>query len=274
MQSRMDKYAGDEKKKYERSKKNTKLYEEIYDDIYKNRAYKNMEIIDSAKEININRLKNILDDKYDTKQYRTLRKYSIDDIDKDEKPIFNSEKEKVYDINEIIDQAKSKRTFLEEAREKQKYMDFSEFRGKKHSSKYDEMEKEEQELEELINTMAIPKQDETKDALDMFSDLKGSENTIVTNPIDTSFDIPEINEETKTTTEDIRNDLEKTLVKADKTFYTDSNMFTKNDFEDFSTLTRQLKRSSRMKKLVVTLIILIILIAIGVGLYIRFFINK
>lgn len=273
MQSRMDKYSGSEKKKYERSKKNTKLYEEVYDDIYKNATYKNMEIIDSAKEININKLKNILDDKYDTKQYRTLRSYSIDDLDKDDKPIFNNKKEKVYDINEIIDKAKSKRTFLEEAREKQKYINFNEFRGKKYSSKYEEMEKEEQELEELINTMAIPKQDETKDALDMFSDLKGDENTIVTNPIDTSFDLEET-QNTKTTTEDIRNDLEKTLVKADKTFYTDSNMFTKNDFEDFSTLTRQLKRSSRMKKIFITLIILIILAAAGALAYIKFFMNK
>ena len=122
MQSRMDKYANVSKKRYERSKKNTKLYEEVYDDIYRNTTYKNMEIIDSAKEININKLKNILDDKYDTKQYRTLRKYSIEDIDKDDRPIFNERSEKVYDINEILDKAKSRRSFLEEAKEKQKYM--------------------------------------------------------------------------------------------------------------------------------------------------------
>lgn len=264
MQSRMDKYASDEKKRYERSKKNTKLYEEVYDDIYRNTTYKNMEIIDSAKEININKLRNMLDDKYDTKQFRTLRKYSIEDIDKDDKPIFNEKREKVYDINEILDKAKSRRSFLEEAKEKQKYINFSEYRGKKYNSSYDEIEKEEQELEELINTMAIPKQnDETKEALDMFSDLKGSDNTIVTNPIDTSFEVPDVSENTKTSTEDIRNDLEKTLVKADRTFYTDSNMFTKNDFEDFSTLTRQLKRSSRTKKGIIILIVLIALSIIG-----------
>lgn len=264
MQSRMDKYASDEKKRYERSKKNTKLYEEVYDDIYRNTTYKNMEIIDSAKEININKLRNMLDDKYDTKQFRTLRKYSIEDIDKDDKPIFNEKREKVYDINEILDKAKSRRSFLEEAKEKQKYINFSEYRGKKYSSSYDEIEKEEQELEELINTMAIPKQDDgTKEALDMFSDLKGSDNTIVTNPIDASFEVPDISENTKTSTEDIRNDLEKTLIKADRTFYTDSNMFTKNDFEDFSTLTRQLKRSSRTKKGIIILIVLIALSIIG-----------
>ena len=34
MQSRMDKYQTEPTRKYERSKKNTKLYEDVYDDIY------------------------------------------------------------------------------------------------------------------------------------------------------------------------------------------------------------------------------------------------
>ena len=79
MQSRMDRYDLSEKKKYERSRKNTKLYEDIYDDMYKDISYKNMEIIDSAKEININKLKDILDDKYDTRQYRTFKNYDTEE---------------------------------------------------------------------------------------------------------------------------------------------------------------------------------------------------
>lgn len=264
MQSRMDKYQMDTEKKYERSKKNTKLYEDVYDDIYRDTTYKNMEVIDSAKEINIDKLKDMLTDKYDTRQYRTLKNYSIEDIDTFDKPLFDKRRQKVHDINEILNEAKSKRAFIEEAREKQKFMEFTESRGSKYDKRYDEMEKEEQELEELINTMAISNQDnETKDALDMFSDLKGSDNTIVTNPIETSFDV-KIKEAEKTSTEEIKHDLEKTLIKADKNFYTDSNMFTKNDFEDFSTLTKQLKRSSRIKTM---LIILIILIVLGVCSY-------
>lgn len=265
MQSRMDKYQTESSKKYERSKKNTKLYEEVYDDIYRDTTYRNMEVIDSAKEINLNKLKNMLDDKYDTRQYRTLRNYSIEDIDVDEKPLFNKKRQRVHDINEILNEAKNKRTFMEEAKEKQKYMEFTETRNRKYDNRYDEMEKEEKELEDLINTMAIPKQDdETADALDMFSELKGSENTIVTNPIDTSFEVDTTSVKEETKTEDIRNDLEKTLIKADKNFYTDSNMFTKNDFEDFSTLTRELKKSSKTKRII---IIFLILIIIGVCAY-------
>lgn len=269
MQSRMDKYQSSGDKRLERSNKNTKLYEEVYDDMYRDTTYKNMEVIDSAKEINLNKLKDILGDKYDTRQYRTLSNYSIEDIESYEKPTFSRNNKKSYDINEILSEAKSKRAFIEEAKEKQKYMDFTESRN----SKYAVMEKEEKELEELINTMAIPKQSETKDALDMFSDLKGSENTIVTNPIEASFDVDKTDLVSKTRTEDIRNNLEKTLVKADKTFYTDSNMFTKNDFEDFSDLTKELKKSAKAKKIIIILIIIAIL-AVSVFLLLNYFVLK
>ena len=177
-------------------------------------------------------------------------------------------RQKVHDINEILSEAKNKRAFIEEAREKQKYMEFTKGRNSKYDKRYDEMENEEKELEELINTMAMPKiNNETKEALDMFSDLKGSDDTIVTNPIESSFEVTKTKEAStfenkdkeETSTDDLRGDLNKTLVKADRNFYTDSNMFTKNDFEDFSTLTKELKRSNKTKKIVITLIILIIL---------------
>lgn len=255
MQSRMDKYGTYEEKKYERSKKNTKLYEEVYDDMYRDTTYKNMEVIDSAKEINLNKLKNMLDDKYDTRQYRTLKNYDIEDIDIDDKPTFTKKRQKIHDINEVINQAKSKRAFIEEAKEKQKYMDYS-----KRSSKYDVIKDEEEELEDLINTMAIRDDaSEVDDALEMFKDLKGSDNTMVSKPIKTSFDVTDTNALQKTSTEDIKNDLEKTLIKADKTFYTDSNMFTKNDFEDFSTLTGSLKRKKKVRIFIIVLLVFAIL---------------
>lgn len=266
MQSRMDKYQTNTKKKYERTRKNTKLYEEVYDDIYRDTTYQNMEVIDSAKEININRLKDMIDNNYDTRQYRTLRNYEATEL-VDEKPSFNKQRQKVYDINEIISEAKSKRAFIEEAKEKQKYIEFPMSRGEKYNE-YEELEKEEKELEELINTMAIPKQDSgADDALDLFSDLKGGENTIVTNPVDTSFDVsntipssPKVEEKT-------------TAIKADKTFYTDSNMFTKNDFEDFSTLTRELSRSNNFKKTIIIILIIAIL-AVSAYLIVTNFIIK
>ena len=247
MQSRMDKYEIKPNKKYERTRKNTQLYESVYDDIYKDISYENMKVLDSAKEINIGKLKNMLDDKYDTRQYRTLRNYSLPEED-DEFHAFSFAKRKSYDINDVIKEAKSKRAFIEEAKEKQKYMEYT------IDTYEDELSKEEKELEELINTMVIPKQDINGEDEDLFSDLKGSENTIVTKPIDSYEDAIE-----KTSEE-----LEKTTIKTDKTFYTDSNMFTKNDFEDFSDLSDRISKEGRLKKF---LIILLLLVLIGILCY-------
>ena len=244
MQSRMDKYKSSEKK-LERTKKNTQLYEDVYDDIYRDTTYKNMQVLDSAKEINLNKLKDILDDKYDTRQYRTFKNYDLDNSDFDEKIDYIDQRHKSYDINEIINDAKNKRAFIEEAKEKQKYIEFTE-RSRKYEENVEQLEKEEKELEDLINTMTIPKTDETNDALDLLSDLKGNENTVVTKPITTSDNL-----------EETTRNLEKTLVKADKTFYTDSNMFTKNDFEDFNTLTKKLNRKTSKLKVFIRILLLI-----------------
>lgn len=258
MKSRMDKYTLNEEKKFQRTKKNTQLYADVYEDIYRDTTYRNMEVIDSAKEINIGKLRNMLDDKYDTRQYRKLRKFSLEDTNNYDIPISDYIENKSYDINEIINNAKSKRAFIEEAKEKQKYMEFKELATEDYTSL-----KEEKELEELINTITIPvKNEDTNDELDLFSDLKGEENTIVTNPIDVTFDnAPKITE-----TGDIKN----SLVKPDKTFYTDSNMFTKNDFEDFSTLTRELTKSKGKKKFVIIFLILVILCVCAFFIYTKF----
>lgn len=256
MRSRMDKYQTSTQKKYERIKKNTKLYEEVYDDIYRDTTYQNMQVLDSAKEINLNKLRDIIDNNYDTRQYRTLRNYDKNDI-LEEDIITDKKREKVYDINEIINQAKNKRAFIEEAKEKKKYIDFP-LEKQEKNQEFRKLEDEEQELEELINTMVISNKDnDSNEELDLFSDLKGSENTIVTNPIKTSFD-EEDDLDTK------QNDAVNESMKADKTFYTDSNIFTKNDFEDFSTLTRELSKSSNLKKVIIVILVLLIL---GVLLY-------
>lgn len=262
MQSRMSKYNTSEHKKLERTVKNTRLYEDVYDDMYRDTTYKNMEIIDSAKEINLNRLKDILDDNYDTRQYRTMGKYAkLEDIDV--KPNALKKKNKIYDINEIINEAKNKRSFLEEAKEKQKYMDYAK-RNSKYEERYKELKKEEKELEELINTMVVSKNEkDTNDALDLL-DLKGNENTIVTNPIETDLNKDVVEDDiTKTSTLSSPG-------KVDKTFYTDSNMFTKNDFEDFTGIRRQLNNKTSKKKVFIILLIVVILLVSAYLIYTNF----
>ena len=267
MQSRMERYQNNTNKRYERTKKNTKLYEKVYDDIYSDTTYKNMSIIDSAREINIDKLKNILDDKYDTRQYRTLKNYSYEDEPQEDKTPIGVSSHQSYDINKIIDDAKNKRAFIEETREKQKYSDFVQNNSDWHSSKYDELENEEKELEELINTMAISVGQQDED--DLLSELKGEGNTIVTNPIETNFQRDNKNEFTSTSSSVI----DKTSNKVDKTFYTDSNMFTKNDFEDFSTISKELNKRTSPIKVIFIIILILVVVACLYFVITKFFIK-
>lgn len=259
MQTRMEKYQS-RNKNFERSKKNAELYESVYDDIYRQTSYKNMSVIDSAKEIDLGNLKNILNEKYDIRQYRTLKNYNHDDFDIDEMPDFTDRESKIYDINQIINDAKDKRTFLEEEKEKQKIKE---------------------KLEEYYNYQLELEEEESEDDLDLFG-LKGEENTIVTKPIsddsfEKSIDTDELSSKVniiKSTDEEfddeedeiesentITKDIEKTLVKADKTFYTDSNMFTKNDFDD--TLRELQVKRNPIKKIIIIILVLCILAVVG-----------
>lgn len=253
MQSRLEKYHSREQKKYERSKKNTKLYEEVYDDLYKNATYENMEVIDTAKEINLNKLKEMIDNKYDSRQYRTYKNYNLDDVEDLDKHYIKEIPKRTYDINEIIKEAKNKRAFIEEAKEKQKYLELAQRKINDYNEELENTIREEKELRELIHTMTMVKPvSDADDALDLFADLKGDENTIVAKPIDTSFDVP-MDDYEKSLTDSIS----KTLVKADKTFYTGSNMFTKNDFEDFGDLIK--KGGFSFKKIILVILILAII---------------
>ncbi|MEG2351168.1 MAG: hypothetical protein RSB54_00610 [Bacilli bacterium] len=256
MKSRMDKYVSVNNEKYQRTNKNTKLYEDVYDDIYRDTTYRNMSIIDSAKEIDVNKLKNMLDDKYDTRQYRTFKNYDVKDLDLegDQAP----EKEKIYDINTIINEAKNKRAFMED-KEKEKYTTFTQRRIKNDEAKYDELKEEEKQLQDLINTMTMTAVDpSTKEALDLFPDLKPSENTIVTEPIKSG--------ENNTTNVN-------TLSKMDRTFYTDSNMFTKNDFEDFTGLSKELNKKNNLRMLILIVLIAIFILTLAFFLINHYFIK-
>lgn len=263
MKSRMDKYQKTSND-FERTKKNSKLYDDIYESIYKDATYENMEVIDKVKEINVDKLKSILDDKYETRQYRTFRQYVQEDFDNDFK-VKKEHKNKIYDINEIITNAKNKRAFIEETREKQKYIDYKNSKYYSKIKKDDDIneDKEEKKLIDMIEKETSNNiNNETSSALDIFYELKGSENTIVTKPIDSDVG-KEIAYDNTT------QNLDKTLIKADKTFYTDSNMFTKNDFEDFSTLSRKMYKSSKKKKVII--IFLIMLLVIAGFLYYKFY---
>ncbi|HOZ54157.1 MAG TPA: hypothetical protein PKY25_02380 [Bacilli bacterium] len=235
METRTGKYSSSSDSEIgERTKKNEELYESVDEEIYSDPKYNNTSILESAKEININKLKDMIDNKendYEIGKYRTKPVY-----DDDKKSII--EEETVRDINEILELAKKKRKFIEEAIEKDKYAD----------SNYNEYKKDD-EKEEYREEKHEKDEDTTTTALNILSDLKPTENTIITDPIES--------------------DLEKEF--TDKgTEYSDSLIFTNNDFEDVN---ESIKRDTKIVKVVIILMVIVLLL-IGAYAYWYFILNK
>ena len=113
MSTRMDKYSSISSNE-SRSSRNKKLYEELYDTM----NYTNSVVIDQSKEIDISKIKEIVD-----KERKLSEK-------KEQRPSINFEElnnrqteednKKVYNINEVLKEAKEKRDIILDASEKRK----------------------------------------------------------------------------------------------------------------------------------------------------------
>lgn len=194
----------------------------------------------SGNNIDIKKIKSILDTHYnEVPKRRTIQ--TVEPIEKTKvNPIFET---KEYDINVIIDKARET-----------KEDDYAVDRSKKlHDTQYDilsnlnidpkdyveDYEEEDtsnknqqaQHLQELINTITLNEKEiskkqepkvenkETTDALDIYKDLKGSENTTVLEGLQEK-------------TEQMINEIEKTTA-FDTSFFTKTDKISKNDFDDF-----------------------------------------
>ena len=115
MDSRIEKYSSNA---YSSSR--TRRNKDLYDDLYKDTSYNNAIILDQTKEIDISKIKEIIDgQKNDNIQKRNFK--SSKDLYEELKRINQEEKEeKVYDINQVLREAKEKRNIIEDANEKRK----------------------------------------------------------------------------------------------------------------------------------------------------------
>lgn len=233
MKTRMAKYYSSTDV-YERTKKNEKLYQAVDEELYSEPKYNNTSILEGGKEIDISKLRTIIDGKEGYEPIRTKPEYDF--IESKEERI---KEETIHDINEILELAKKNRKFIDEAIEKNKYNDVD--INARRIKLYDEEEKHEYKKEKDDDT--------TTTALNILSDLKPTENTVVTDPIDS--------------------DLEKEFA-SHETEYTGSVTFTNNDFEDVN---ESIKRDTKIVKIVIVLMIFVLLL-IGTYAYWYFIYNK
>ena len=276
--SRLDKYSDD--KKMSRVTRNEELYKEIKDselDGYNIRS--NATVIGNQEpEIDIEKIKKILDTKYNEapkrKSIRVEPKH-------EENSIIDDVPTKEYDLNIILEKAKDEKPeTYEEARAKKlrntqydilnnlNIGDNDEDYSVENNIEKPEINKAEEDLMELINTItineakvkeeAIKNEKDEVDPLNILEDLKGSGDTAVYDKIE-DIPTPKVEEDKKEESKAPENAL-------DDSFYTKS-LFKKKDFEDGS---QDFLDDNKMGIGVKILIVLVIIIfAAGLFLFLK-----
>ena len=280
--SRLDKYSDD--KKMSRVTRNEELYKEIKDselDGYNIRS--NATVIGNQEpEIDIEKIKKILDTKYNEapkrKSIRVEPKH-------EENSIIDDVPTKEYDLNIILEKAKDEKPeTYEEARAKKlrntqydilnnlNIGDNDEDYSVENNIEKPEINKAEEDLMELINTItineakvkeeAIKNEKDEVDPLNILEDLKGSGDTAVYDKIEDIL-TPKVEEDQKEESRAPENTL-------DDSFYTKS-LFKKKDFEDGS---QDFLDDNKMGIGIKILIVLVIIIfAAGLFLFLKSFLN-
>lgn len=206
MESRMEKYYRENPEYYKRSKRNAGLYKDIDNNI---NDLENLPIPDNSNEIDINGLKQIISSRDEYRKAkdmgRTITRKSVE-----EEPI--EEKRRVYDINVLLETAKNEVNKNNEV-EGKKLINANFLTDLDDANlpsndlvEVSEVTSENEKEKEVSNTDSLP--------LDILVDLKGTDNTVVTDPI----------------VKDEVTMIEK--IKDGETFYSGSFNFTKKDFAD------------------------------------------
>ena len=242
MASRMDRYSKSELVSSGRSSKNKRLYEQIKDlDTYTN--IEGIASIEKTNEIDISKVKEFINNRESYKKQKKLKDIKGEEekaVTNDEEK-FTEEEEREYNLNDLFMKLKSNDDKSNKYRSlnDEQYKELKKLDNKKSKS-YD-IEKEEEELKELVNTITTTRsfKDESDD-VGLLDDLKS--NTMVGSA-----------------------DSIKKIIEDEKSFYTSSFGFTSKDFDELKDVNQKIKKGN---KSIITLLIILIFIILGVAVYI------
>ena len=285
MQTRMQKYYEENNDTPLRAQKNENLYENINNiEVEDYKVEANATVIDNnAQNIDVEKIKKILDTKYN----KEPKKRSIIVEESSDEPIINMDETREYDINAILEKARNEKVDNYEKERLKKIRDTQfdilnslDIKDEKEEEKTVIKEENSSELMDLINTINMrelnPKA-ENMDPLDILTDLKGGDDTVVvkaateeeesvneTSPImsleEAVLAKNEIDQENKEKKEEKENvDLTNTLA------------FTQSDFDDFNDLKKEVKSS---RALIYTVIVIVsLLLIVGLVIFLNKFLN-
>ena len=233
----MEKYHGSEEI-LQRTNKNDNLYDELYRE--KQELTSNVTVLDNVNEIDINKIKEMVDSR---ENYKKVRKYedlinSNETVMKDKiKYDFDEINDEDYDINQIL---KRKRIDMTDENNKIRKVDLSDI-DLSVSKDNNDYESRDEQIKELVHTIV------GDDSIDLFANLK-----------QTSVEI---------NTEEDKED--KTEIVKETTFYTSTNSFKNKDFKD--NIDEKEEENNTGATILSVITILALLIAIGVFIWYKFF---
>ncbi len=248
MDSRMAKYSPSEKKSLSRLERNEKIYQNINKSELENFDISNNATIlsDNYKnEIDVTKIKKILDTKYNEAPKRKSIRLEDEDIEINAKDEITKE----YDINAILNKARIEKpvTYEEDRAKKMRDTQFDILKNLQIEKPALENNKSDNsnDLLNLISTITINEEksqkiEDTDSTINIFNHLKAG------NEIE---NLPEIKENIQTT-----QDLE-------QTFFSKSTQFDKKDF-------MELENEKGKSKFLTEVLVVVILIAFLVGIFI------
>lgn len=256
MASRMDRYYRNQKSTYKRSERNRSLYQEIYD----NSSYSNIEgiaTIEKTNEVDITKIKNMLKNREEYQKQRGFRQaIRKSETPKNTEQIATLDEEKNYDIRDILNKAKVNKK-IDNSYHSIDNTNYNILKNIKTSDSYEEEESE--RLKDLINTITstslLNKMGDKDLSLDLLDDLKSDDDDTI---IESKDSVKELLEQAKN---EAKNN---TPVDLDKSFFTSSLNFGEDDFEQISNLNKKLKKNT----VLIRILILLIIIAITIGIII------
>ena len=258
--SRMDRY--NKESENSRSNKNKDLYKNIYE----LGEYSNIEgiaTIDKSNEVDITKVREMLKNREEYQRQKEIRKISKKDIEVPSYDVYElDEDEKVYDIRDILENAKINNPTHEEHQSLKNvnYEILKELKEKHFNKKM----KEEviDAVDNISNTSRLNKLSDGELGLDMFDDLKSQNDTIVQD----KTAIRKLLEEAKENEEKTK---ENTNTGIDRSFFTSSLNFGKDDFDEIQELNKSVEKNKKIVKILSFVAILIV-----VGLVVYFIMNK
>lgn len=261
MKTRMEKYYDSTSNETSRTKKNTELYSRVTEGEMENfDVNSNMAVLGDANSIDVDKVREMLDRKY---RVSTRKKpISIDDVT--EIPKVDIDETREYDINTIIEKAKETKevNYEIDRLKKLRNTQYDILKNLKiDNDEYEEVTPEEKTLINLINTITEKElsADKEMDPLDLFTDLRGDDDTVVVSGFQNDKD---------SIKKEITAEIKDEILKEVKQEVGAASNFTQSDFDDFN----DLKEDVESTKIIIKVIVVIIAIAFAAG--VLFLLNK